>query len=590
MALDVAALHKRYIYTDQYIASKRFPLQFRWVRRGTADVLVAKAQDNPLEEPPEGTFVVFGVCTDENFNMGTTGNVRTDRARDRLKTAKYGFTVEAPRDKWLGPDFGKGLGHIAAYQQSISLSKDSKDRRNLITSNLKGLRFSHPVFRPNPDPHGTLDDLTESWTTSPEMTAAFDVIKGTHLVNQLAVYDGVSEELVPAMQVPDKMRHALVEVHFSMSHWYLSINPSSSDSAGTVDRFDSFSGKIKQIVIHRHGMPIAKDPYAIRSGIFRPKVNWTDETVNTVLGRSRQAGALENRSDKSRHDLNDPRTVGAISDIGDRTQFADPSVLHDTSRPRSRTRFHNSLESGNTPVAGGFGQMSMDAQGVGATTALRRQSPLLDEFELRKGSDALRYVSFVTPSSLVQDRVQDERFLSRRGTPFRPSENTQVVGQQFREDVRAEFDLIAASPSNIQSGSKLTAALSNRTTPVLRPSSASQVIRNAITGSPSSVPRVSERYVPSPLSLVPIANDESEDGGGDRDSLHSANSLRAYGSYVDVEKAVRTSDLFDDGALTAPSDDEVERDTGGAEIQLPSKRSKGKGKVATSTSKKRRFY
>jgi hypothetical protein len=79
------------------------------------------------------------------------------------------------------------------------------------------------------------------------------------------IYDH-NDNFVQGPDVINKMRNALVEVHFRIKHYRIN---------GDSDAFDSFSGLVEQVVILQPGRPKAASPYKDRlrahQGPYRPQ-------------------------------------------------------------------------------------------------------------------------------------------------------------------------------------------------------------------------------------------------------------------------------------------------------------------------------
>jgi len=97
-------------------------------------------------------------------------------------------------------------------------------------------------------PIGIVDEETRKWPMSSELSDTMAILKYTHEVKPLLVYN-IDNTFIDPQHVPAKLENALVEVYFQLNHYYIGI--SMTDPAP----FNSFVGTIQQIMILHPGHP-----------------------------------------------------------------------------------------------------------------------------------------------------------------------------------------------------------------------------------------------------------------------------------------------------------------------------------------------
>ena len=99
----------------------------------------------------------------------------------------------------------------------------------------------------------SMDNDTQDYPVPDEHSLAFNVIKNTFRVKLLLVYH--DRILVPPNNVTDVLHGALVEVHFALQHFHIFKEPA----------YNSFTGNIRQIVVHSVSNSKAKSEYVTQN-------------------------------------------------------------------------------------------------------------------------------------------------------------------------------------------------------------------------------------------------------------------------------------------------------------------------------------
>ncbi|RDB15000.1 hypothetical protein Hypma_005513 [Hypsizygus marmoreus] len=113
----------------------------------------------------------------------------------------------------------------------------------------------------SPVPKGEpIDEETDKWPVPVEHQISFNVLKRTHCVMPLIVYNANNNMVLPE-EVTSKIKGLLVELHFHLHHYYIS---------GSSNKFNSFTGIIEQVVILRPPVPKNPSPYHNNVYTFLP--------------------------------------------------------------------------------------------------------------------------------------------------------------------------------------------------------------------------------------------------------------------------------------------------------------------------------
>jgi hypothetical protein len=99
----------------------------------------------------------------------------------------------------------------------------------------------------------------QEWIVPSHLDSAFNEIRSTHRLNSLPVFDATGT-LVPPTELAERLPGALVQLNFVLKHWYF-------EKDNRTNIFDSYSARLKQIIILEEAPPALPDPYA---GLFRP--------------------------------------------------------------------------------------------------------------------------------------------------------------------------------------------------------------------------------------------------------------------------------------------------------------------------------
>lgn len=123
---------------QSYVASSAFLNSSGWGHAKTGHILVEK---------PSGTErVTIGVAKvlEHKLFSGPAGNYNAKyKDTSPFEKAKYSFTVGRPDEPAFQDDYDKMFSNLEKIQASISYDKD---RRNMLDSLTKTIRFSCPIF------------------------------------------------------------------------------------------------------------------------------------------------------------------------------------------------------------------------------------------------------------------------------------------------------------------------------------------------------------------------------------------------------------------------------------------------------------
>ncbi|RDB28621.1 hypothetical protein Hypma_015882 [Hypsizygus marmoreus] len=265
MSFNGPFARSRLLRARNYVAGKGFMERVGWKRSAAASLLIETntgSVTNSLVE--EAYCIVVGEVSDHKLYTSPIGSYNPNF--NTFTTAKFQLTLLAPDDVDFAPDFERALTALFECQKAIAIGEDM---RYFIIEDVPGrrsLRFSAPLMTMRPEPvieGGKLDSDTADWPVTAEHKEAFDLVKHTHQVLPMMVYDERNKFVGPR-EVSGKIRGSLVEVHFRLKHYFI---------GGGQDRFNSFTGIIEQIVILKPAIANNISPYRSRArdGPIRPK-------------------------------------------------------------------------------------------------------------------------------------------------------------------------------------------------------------------------------------------------------------------------------------------------------------------------------
>ena len=107
----------------------------------------------------------------------------------------------------------------------------------------------------------TADETTQNWpVTDTAFVEALHAVWTTHKVLLLPVYDERGRCVEPS-RIFSTLRGALVELHFSLRHYFI---------RKETGNYDTFMGSVKQIVVLKRGAPEVKSLYRkdIHKGVW----------------------------------------------------------------------------------------------------------------------------------------------------------------------------------------------------------------------------------------------------------------------------------------------------------------------------------
>ena len=116
---------------------------------------------------------------------------------------------------------------------------------------------------------GVPDPAISNWSAPQALVDSLEIIKDTHRVFELPVFDGASNSLIPVQGRNARLRGSLVEAHFALSHYCI------KGKSDNKQAFDCFSAVLKQVVVLQTAPKPAADPYRHSKALYRPPVRYT---------------------------------------------------------------------------------------------------------------------------------------------------------------------------------------------------------------------------------------------------------------------------------------------------------------------------
>ncbi|KAF8067620.1 hypothetical protein FPV67DRAFT_1764371, partial [Lyophyllum atratum] len=247
---------------QNYAAAATFISSVSWKREGTANVSVERQLDpTKVGEPiSEAVCIVVGEVSEHKLYTSTVGNYNPDY--NTLPTAKFQLTLVEPSDVHFAPDYSRAWNAIGVIEDTIATGDDQRYLR-VTEGSQNSLRLSSPLMEarvPQRRYPAPLDDDTMNWSVPTQHQAAFDVVKNSHQILPLNVYDQ-NNNFVSPERVTGCLRGALVECYFRIKHHYI---------AGGEVKFNTFSAILEQVIILRPALPKVPSPYRNnRKGPYR---------------------------------------------------------------------------------------------------------------------------------------------------------------------------------------------------------------------------------------------------------------------------------------------------------------------------------
>ena len=108
------------------------------------------------------------------------------------------------------------------------------------------------------------DAAIANWNAPSALVDSLEIIRDTHRVFELPVFNGASGNLIPVQGRNARLQGSLVEAHFALSHYAIK-NKSNNKQA-----FNCFSAVLKQVVVLQSAPKPASDPYRQSKILYRP--------------------------------------------------------------------------------------------------------------------------------------------------------------------------------------------------------------------------------------------------------------------------------------------------------------------------------
>ncbi|TFK69979.1 hypothetical protein BDN72DRAFT_878139 [Pluteus cervinus] len=203
--------------SDNYIGRSDSADNLQWANENGADVLEFISSSTPAN------LVVVGQVVPGRSYLGPAGNtgVGTEYRVD-LESAKQALTIRRTVLNLLGKDWSKGVETIGTVQEDIARTTDGfgKVDKNGRSSELK---LARKLWIKRDVPLGKDDEIdaeTDKWPIPDEHLHAFNRVKMISRINRVPVYD-IDDNLLRPDQVTSSLENALVEVVFTMKHYYI---------------------------------------------------------------------------------------------------------------------------------------------------------------------------------------------------------------------------------------------------------------------------------------------------------------------------------------------------------------------------------
>ena len=116
---------------------------------------------------------------------------------------------------------------------------------------------------------GVPDPAIANWNALQGLVDSLEIIKDTHHVFKLPVFDGANGSLIPVQGRNARLQGSLVEAHFALSHYCI------KGKAKNKQAFDCFSAVLKQVVVLQTAPKPAADPYRHSKALYCPPVCYT---------------------------------------------------------------------------------------------------------------------------------------------------------------------------------------------------------------------------------------------------------------------------------------------------------------------------
>ncbi|KAI0633922.1 hypothetical protein C8Q77DRAFT_1036223, partial [Trametes polyzona] len=229
--------HERLVGSPLYLASPSLRENVTWQRQGRADILVHEELDAILSEPtPAVLSTVFQITSDDFFLTSDGGYRGPTRFHPSLAEVKPTCTGTIPPLDPFRTDFARALDNLRWLQDQIATPTFHLKRGVLVERPHQSpkLKVCHVLFEVN-----TCSDSASQPTLPPEWSLDhWPVSSDAARAELAAIKDAGQLDIVPlpAYNVegnlirPQDYRTALmgaiVEVHFTLTHWTISARAS----------------------------------------------------------------------------------------------------------------------------------------------------------------------------------------------------------------------------------------------------------------------------------------------------------------------------------------------------------------------------
>ncbi|KAF6749190.1 hypothetical protein DFP72DRAFT_1073322 [Ephemerocybe angulata] len=259
MAFNGQAIHDQFLLRDDYSAVPDYRHFVTWVKdpsAGNADMVAYKDEIGPDAAPSAGVITVVGTVTADRPTLKATGN-RSEKYNKPLSDAKMQFTLGGAtiHSRVLGEDWDQSVDALAHIQDLVA--KSPQRNHFIITENgKKCLRMNWLMFSMRDEPYdpNNRDDKTTSLPVPNDVKRELDSLKETHRLNPWPFFhtDGTP---IPAAVLQSSLLHAVVEVSFTLHHFFMNMN-------------DTYSARLVQLRVLKRPPPVPVSRYqsALRNG------------------------------------------------------------------------------------------------------------------------------------------------------------------------------------------------------------------------------------------------------------------------------------------------------------------------------------
>ncbi|KAH9483663.1 hypothetical protein JR316_0003133 [Psilocybe cubensis] len=258
-----------------YTARKDFSAGVVWKKiRGVDTLVVNNGADGPVDIAHP---VLVGRVSDDRPWLEPHGSFNPKYDPEKaIKQAKLAITVVSPiGDPDFEVDFTPSINSLINVQKAIATSNMHQHLLISIGEGT-GIRLNFPIWEKKTEQNkdGGAERFTKSYAVNDECEPWFTTMKEKHYIKQFPLYDSKDDLIQDISVLEDKLVGALVEVTFSLKHYYIT---SKTDKPN-----DTFTAIIENITILKPPPTVSHGPYR---SLLSPKKK-PARRIQTPLGIS----------------------------------------------------------------------------------------------------------------------------------------------------------------------------------------------------------------------------------------------------------------------------------------------------------------